>query len=134
MHRMRPAWASIDLGALRRNFRRICQYTNSEVMAIVKANAYGHGAVEVVRALKEEGVRRFGVAILEEALQIREEFPELAVMLIGPTMPEQAEKIVAERIIPEVFRLEQAEALSLAASKKALQLCCISKLIQVWGG
>jgi alanine racemase len=76
-------------------------------MAIVKANAYGHGAIEVVRALKEEGVRRFGVAILEEALQIREAFPELSVMVIGPTMPEQAKKRVENRIIPEVFRLEQ---------------------------
>lgn len=120
MHGMRPAWACIDLGALRRNYRRICRQTNSEVMAIVKANAYGHGALEIVRTLKEEGVRRFGVAILEEALQIREKFPEVTVMLIGPTMPDQAERIVAEGIIPEVFRLEQAEAFSLEAEKKGI--------------
>lgn len=117
MFRMRPTWASVDLEALRRNYHRICKYTKSEVMAIVKANAYGHGAIEVVQALKEEGVHRFGVAILEEALQIREVFPDLSVMVIGPTMPEQAKIIVENRIIPEVFRLEQAEAFSSEALK-----------------
>lgn len=113
----RPVWATVDLGALKRNYRRIGRYTNSEIMPIVKADAYGHGAVEVVRALKGEGAKRFGVAFLEEALELRKYFPDLIFMVIGPTLPEYSEILVKEDIIPEIFQVEQAEALSRAAVK-----------------
>ncbi|MFA6807637.1 MAG: alanine racemase [Eubacteriales bacterium] len=117
MKNLRPVWAEIDLGILKRNYRCIKSYTKSEIMPIVKADAYGHGAVEVVRALKSEGVERFGVAILEEALELKQYFPELILMVIGPTLPEYSEIIVENEIIPEVFQVEQAVALSKAAVK-----------------
>jgi len=117
MNIFRPVWAEVDLGALRRNLKRIRQYAGSEIMPIVKADAYGHGAVEVVRTLKEEGVTRFGVAILEEALELRREFPDIALMIIGPTLSKYSETLVKEEIIPEIFQIEQAEALSTAALK-----------------
>lgn len=117
MGNYRPVWAEIDLEALKRNVRRIKSYTNSEIMPIVKADAYGHGAVEVVRALRQEGIQRFGVAILEEALELRRHFPEITLMVIGPTLPEYSEILAEKDIIPEVFQLEQAEALSAAAVK-----------------
>ncbi|UWG98180.1 alanine racemase [Dehalobacter sp. DCM] len=117
MEFFRPVWAEIDLGALKRNFRRVKSFTKSDVMPIVKADAYGHGAIAVVRALREEGVTRFGVAILDEALELRKEFPDIAIMVIGPTLPEYSEIMVRDDIIPEVFQLRQAEALSAAAEK-----------------
>lgn len=117
MDNYRPVWAEIDLGALRRNVQRIKKYTHSEIMPIVKADAYGHGAVEVVRALRQEGIQRFGVAILEEALELRRHFPEITLMVIGPTLPEYSEILVEKDIIPEVFQVEQAKALSAAAVK-----------------
>lgn len=112
---LRPVWAEVDLGALRRNYRRIKEYTSSEIMPIVKADAYGHGAVEVVRALKNEGIKRVGVAFLEEALELKNHFPDLSYMVIGPTLPKYSMMLVEEDIIPEIFQVEQAEALSRAA-------------------
>lgn len=117
MDQMRPVWAEVDLGALRRNLRKIKQYTGSEIMPIVKADAYGHGAVEVVGCLIREGIRRFGVAFLEEALVLREHFPDISLMIIGPTLPEYSEILIQKGIIPEIFQFEQAKILSQAAVK-----------------
>ena len=117
MTNFRPVWAEINLSALRHNFQAIKGYTKSEIMPIVKADAYGHGAVQVVRTLKEEGIKRFGVAFLEEALELRYNFPDLIIMVIGPTLPEFSEFLVKEDIIPEIFQVEQAIALSEAAVK-----------------
>ncbi|GAB6171353.1 alanine racemase [Paradesulfitobacterium aromaticivorans] len=114
MERFRPVWAEVDLGALKRNYARIQSYTQSELMPIVKADAYGHGAIPVVRALKELGAKRFGVALLEEALEIKQEFPDLELMVIGASPEEHSDTIVRENIIPGIFRLSQAQALSKA--------------------
>ena len=113
----RPVWAEIELDALRHNYRLIKGYTGSEIMPIVKADAYGHGAAEVVRTLRGEGARRFGVAFLEEAIELRRYFPDVILMVIGPTLPEFSDILVREDIIPEIFQVEQAEALSAAALK-----------------
>jgi len=62
----RPTIAEIDLGALRANYRALSAYTNgAAIMAVVKADAYGHGAVEVARTLRIEGCAHFGVATVE---------------------------------------------------------------------
>ncbi len=115
MDNFRPVRAEVDLGALRRNLQRIKRYTDSEIMPIVKADAYGHGAVEVVRVLRQEGIKRFGVAFLEEALELRKHYPEITLMVIGSTLPEYSEVLVKEEIIPEIYQIEQAQALSDAA-------------------
>jgi len=117
MDNFRPVWAEINLGALKRNVGRIKKYTESEIMPIVKADAYGHGAEEVVHLLRGEGITRFGVAFLEEALELRRHFQDIELLVIGPTLPEYSEILVRENIIPEIFRTEQAEALSAAAVK-----------------
>lgn len=115
MDNYRPVWAEVNLGALKRNLEHIRSYTKSEIMPIVKADAYGHGALEVVRALKAQGIKRFGVAFLEEALELRAVFPDIILMIIGPTLAQYSDILVKEEIIPEVFQYEQAEALSAAA-------------------
>lgn len=117
MTNFRPVWAEINLSALRHNLQRIKGYTNSEIMPIVKADAYGHGAVQIVRTLKEEGIQRFGVAFLEEALELRGHFPDLIIMVIGPTLLEYSDVLVKEEIIPEIFEVNQAIALSEVAVK-----------------
>ena len=116
MEIFRPVWAEVDLGALTRNFRKIQAYTSSEIMPIVKADAYGHGVIPVVETLWRCGAKRFGVALLEEALEIKQVFPELSVMIIGSTPKENAMLIVKENIITGVFLYEQALALSQAAT------------------
>ncbi|HHV64683.1 MAG TPA: alanine racemase [Peptococcaceae bacterium] len=117
MANFRPVWAEIDLGALKRNYQRLQKFTDSEIMPVVKADAYGHGAVEVVGVLRKLGVKRFGVAFLEEALELRKHYRDISIMVIGPTLPEYSEILVQEEIIPEIFQVEQAEALSQAAIK-----------------
>lgn len=122
MDKARPVWAEVDLNALKRNYERIKAYTTSEIMPIVKANAYGHGAIPTVKALYEAGARRFGVAMLEEALEIKQAFPSVKVMTIGFMPADFAQTIVQEDIITGVYQFSQAEALSkeaLAQGKKA---------------
>src|SRR5258708_30723511 len=69
----RPTWAEIDLDALGSNFYVIREHVGPDVkvMAAVKANAYGHGAVECARRLEAEGVDWFGVALPEEGVELR---------------------------------------------------------------
>jgi alanine racemase len=108
----RPVWAEVNLQALQRNYDRIKAYTQSEIMPIVKADAYGHGVIEVVQALYDVGARRFGVAVLDEALKIRKAFPKVMVMLIGSMPIESVTILVKEDIICGVYQTEQAIALS----------------------
>ncbi len=115
---LREAWAEIDLAALKRNYKKIEKMTKSEIMPIVKADAYGHGAIPVVRALMECGARRVGVATLSEALELRQEFPKLQVMILGASPIEHSDIMVKEQITPTVFRYEQARILSEEAAKQ----------------
>ena len=116
MENNRPVWVEVDLRALKRNYERVKAFTKSEIMPIVKADAYGHGAVEVVRALHDMGARRFGVAVLEEALELRKAFPKISIMLIGTFAGEDLPSIVKEDIICGIYTLDQAIALSKEAN------------------
>lgn len=71
----RPVWAEVDLEAIAHNVRAIKKILSphTELMAVVKANAYGHGAVPVARTALANGVTWLGVATLDEALALREE-------------------------------------------------------------
>jgi alanine racemase len=81
----RPTWAEIDLAALRHNLRVVRERAGPgvRVMAIVKANAYGHGAVAVSRALAAEGVDMLGVALVEEGLALREAGVAAPILVMG---------------------------------------------------
>jgi alanine racemase len=77
---------TIDLGALRRNARHLRQVLGeSELWAVVKADAYGHGAVDVAGAVLGEGAAMLCVATMAEALELRREFPEARLLVMGPT-------------------------------------------------
>ena len=65
------AIAEINLDAIRHNIRQVKSMTQSKIMGVIKANAYGHGVAQVASILKEEGVYAFGVATMAEALEIR---------------------------------------------------------------
>ena len=78
---------TIDLGALRRNARRLRQVLReAELWAVVKADAYGHGAVDVAGAVLDEGAATLCVATMAEALELRGEFPEARILVMGPTV------------------------------------------------
>ena len=71
---LRPAWAEIDLSAVKHNMRQLRGVTVSEarIMGVVKANAYGHGAVPISRAVLDNGADYLGVAILDEVRELRQ--------------------------------------------------------------
>jgi alanine racemase len=112
MDNRRPVWVEIDLQALKRNYERIKSYTQSEIMPIVKADAYGHGALETVQALYDLGARRFGVALLDEALELKKAYPDISVMVIGTFPIEAVSTVVREDIICGIYHIDQAVALS----------------------
>jgi alanine racemase len=78
---------TIDLGALRRNVRTLLRaLEGSELWAVVKANAYGHGAFDVARAVLTEGATALCVATVPEALRLRTELPAARILVMGPTV------------------------------------------------
>jgi alanine racemase len=84
---------TVDLGAVRRNARRLLlELEGAQLWAVVKANAYGHGAVEVARVVLEEGAGALCVATVPEALELRRAFPLARILVMGPT----SEREVAE--------------------------------------
>jgi len=98
-----PTWLEIDLGAIRHNLRRVAEISASPVLAVVKANAYGHGLVPVARAAVEGGAAWLGVARLEEALLLREAGVRANLLVMSMTLPERAAEAAAEGVRLAVF-------------------------------
>src|SRR5258708_37880523 len=100
----RPTVAEIDLGALRANFRALRKVaSHGELMVVVKADAYGHGAVRVASCVAGAGCRHFGIARLDEARELRQSGIERSVYLQAGFFAEQAAEIVALDVTPFVF-------------------------------
>jgi alanine racemase len=114
----RPTWAEIDLNQLAANFKQIKQRvgTTARTMAVVKANAYGHGAVECARRLAAEGADWFGVALPEEAVQLRAAGITQPVLCLAGFWPGQAAECIQHRLTPVIYRVDMLEALNQAAT------------------
>jgi len=112
-----PVWAEIDCSAIRHNFHLIRSYVENtvKIMAVIKANAYGHGAIHVARLLAQEGVDAFGVARLCEAQQLRKENILQPILVFGFSPPGNASILASNDIIQTVYSYEYAEALHCAA-------------------
>ncbi len=102
-------WAEIDRAALRRNARvaRERLGPGTELLAVVKANAYGHGMVEVAQALRDEA-QLFGVANLHEAHELRDSGLAHPILILGPALPGEHVVIAREGFIPAVSNLAEA--------------------------
>ncbi|HUX36952.1 MAG TPA: alanine racemase [Rectinemataceae bacterium] len=125
MDTTRQAWAEIDLSAIRANAARLLDLASprSRLCAVVKADAYGHGAVEVARAALAGGASHLAVALLAEALALREAGIAAPILLLGAVRPEEAEAAVAADLEASVFDEAAIEAFDRAgrrAGKKAL--------------
>ena len=102
-------WAEIDRDALRHNARVVRERIGSaEMLAVVKANAYGHGLMGCAETLAEQ-VQLFGVANLEEAVALRERF-HLPVIILGPSLPEEMPTIIERGFIPTISTFDEAQA------------------------
>jgi len=115
----RPTAAVIDLNALDHNFKEaVTRVDGQKILAVVKAGAYGHGAVEISRRLLTLGADMLGVALVEEGRELRASGIDAPILVMGALFPEQAEAAVALRLMPVVFDRAQAQALSRAARNK----------------
>ncbi len=116
---IRPAWVEVDLEAISHNiaqFRERCG-SGVSIMAVVKADAYGHGAVEVARTSIEAGADRLGVAILDEAVHLRRAGLAAPILVFGYTPEGQAESVVKYDISQAVWTPSLAVAMLEAGRK-----------------
>ncbi|HEU4478741.1 MAG TPA: alanine racemase [Pyrinomonadaceae bacterium] len=113
----RPTWAEIDLEALAANFQLIKRKVGPavQIMAVVKANAYGHGAVPCARRLAAEGADWFAVALPEEGIELREAGIGQPILCLGGLWAGQAAACIKHRLTPVVYRFDMIEALDRAA-------------------
>ncbi len=116
---MRQTYAEIDLSAIAANVEIACRFAGpaSKVMAVVKADAYGHGAVPVAKAAIGAGAAWLGVAMPEEAVCLRAEGIACPILVLGPIAPEQAELVAIHRLDQCLSDVSQADALDRAARK-----------------
>ena len=108
------AWAEIDLNALTHNVQTVQNRlpAQTQFMAVVKANAYGHGDAAICQKLWELGVRWFAVSNLEEALSVRQLCPYGEIFILGYTPPEYAANMIFLDITQEVHSLAYAQELN----------------------
>lgn len=130
-------WAEIDLKAVRHNVRELQKLATankfifplregvkktkpkpSEILAVIKANAYGHGFEEIALLLDKEGVNFFGVSDIKEGIALRKIGIEKPVLLFETTLASCAEKIIDNNLMPTVCTLDLAKALNEYAKKK----------------
>lgn len=117
------AWAEIDLSALEHNVRCIQEILpeHTDFMAVVKADAYGHGDKEICTALHQRGIHWFAVSNLEEALAVRQYCPDSEIFILGYTPPELAKELTANNIIQGVMSAEYAHALAENADSQSVR-------------
>lgn len=113
----RPTWAEIDLDALAHNLSVIRGQVGRDVavMAAVKADAYGHGALECAQRLQNEGVEWFGVALPEEGVELRDAGITKPILCLGGFWDGQQDVCLQQKLTPVVYRLDMIEALDRAA-------------------
>ncbi len=114
----RPTWAEIDLDALASNLRVIRDQVGRDVkvMAAVKADAYGHGAVECARRLEAERIDWFGVALPEEGIDLRSAGITRPILCLGGFWEGQQNVCLQQNLTPVVYRLDMIESLDRAAA------------------
>ncbi|MBE6960468.1 MAG: alanine racemase [Ruminococcaceae bacterium] len=113
-------YVNIDLDAIAENFEAVRKKAGTPVMAVVKADAYGHGAIQVARLL-EDRCAFFGVSSMQEAQELRQTGIEKPILILGHTPVGAYPIAVAENVRPAIFRYEDALALSQEA-------CCQGKI------
>ena len=118
----RPTWVEIDLAALAANFHLVKNRVGPhvKVMAVVKANAYGHGAVECARRLEAEGADWFGVALPEEGIELRRAGVTKPILCLAGFWDGQANLCLQENLTPVVYRLDMIEAFDRAARERGV--------------
>ena len=116
---LRNAWAEIDLGAIAHNIKEAKKKVSegTKLCAVVKADAYGHGATEVAQTALTAGASFLAVALLQEAIELRDAGIKAPILILGALQEDCAEETVKNEISQSLFTLRSAELLSAAAVK-----------------
>lgn len=117
----RPVWAEINMDNLANNIREVRRITKKESMvtAVVKANGYGHDAVEVSKVFLENGADRLAVATLSEAIELREGgISDVPILILGYTPNTQVEYLFSYNIISTIYSFNQGKVISEVAIKR----------------
>ena len=117
-------WAEISLGAYAHNIRELKRITRppARLMAVVKANGYGHGAVEVAREALHNGAQYLGVARINEAIPLREAGLSAPILIFGYSPPDLAPMLIDYELTQSVYSLSTARALSEQATRKGKKI------------
>ena len=109
-----PTWVEVDLDRFRRNLGAIRAAIGGgrRILLVVKADAYGHGAVEIAHHAVEAGVAMLGVATLHEGIELRSSGVAAPIVILSPSLPSEVDEIIEHRLTPSVGTLEFAELLS----------------------
>lgn len=116
----RPTWAEINLDNLAFNFHSAKEFigTETKYMAVVKADAYGHGAVQCAKRLEAEGVDWFGVALPEEGVELRKAGIRKLILCLGGFWDGQESLALSHNLTPVIFRIDKAQRLNQAAIER----------------
>ncbi len=117
----RPVWAEISLGAIAKNLRAIRRHVGRKrkILAIVKANAYGHGSVPVAKALAKAGADWFGVTCVEEGAELRASGIRQPILILSGFWPGEERRLIDHRLTPAIVHAEQLRILERAVASAA---------------
>ena len=117
MSTYRPTWVEIDLDAIRHNVAVLAELVKpAAVMAVVKADAYGHGSVPVAQAALEAGAHALGVALVEEGVRLRDAGIAAPILVLSEPAPDAAAEVVARELTPVVYTETGIDALAKAVA------------------
>ncbi|NKF06759.1 alanine racemase [Clostridium gasigenes] len=120
---IRAVWAEIDLDCIKHNMIEIRKQVGEKIIiAIVKADAYGHGAIDVASVLLENGADKLGVAVITEALELRKSGIEAPILILGYTPLDFTKDLIDQNIEQTVYSLDYAIGLSEIALKEGKQI------------
>nr|WP_320115333.1 alanine racemase [uncultured Desulfuromonas sp.] len=130
MKAYRPTRVAIDLDALRHNYQvvRTTMRPDWRLLAVVKADAYGHGAIPIARTLEDAGADLFGVAIVEEGLELRAAGISRPILMLGGPWPGQESVVIEHDLHVAVFEIGQLQRLEQAARQAGKRCFCHLKI------
>lgn len=130
MEYLHRTWATIDLDCIRKNYDMIQKMLSpgAQMMAVVKADAYGHGDGFISRSLQSEGVNWFGVSNINEAVSLRKQGIDRSILILGYTPPEYTGRLAAFGLTQTIYSVDYARELSAAACGLGVKLDCHIKV------
>ena len=125
-----PTWAEINLDNIEFNLNNIKKLLNEDtkVCTVLKANAYGHGSVEIAKFLENKKVDYFAVARLEEAIELRQNNIKIPILCLGFVPEESLEFAIENNITLTIYSLEMAEKLNAISERRNTKACIHIKI------